>query len=143
MSDAATGTVRTILRIEGLCVFSVAVLAYAQFGAGWAVFAILFLTPDLFCLGYFAGARAGAAVYNAAHSYVGAIACLAAGALAAFEPLLAVGLIWSAHIGFDRALGYGLKYPQGFKLTHLGRIGRAPLPADHDAPGPDHTVQDR
>ena len=33
-------------------------------------------------------------------------------------------LIWAAHIGFDRALGYGLKYPTSFGETHLGRIGR-------------------
>jgi len=31
----------------------------------------------------------------------------------------------SAHIGFDRALGYGLKYSKGFGYTHLGRIGNA------------------
>jgi hypothetical protein len=36
-----------------------------------------------------------------------------------------VALIWLAHIGFDRALGYGLKYKAGFGFTHLGRIGPA------------------
>jgi hypothetical protein len=29
-----------------------------------------------------------------------------------------------AHIGIDRALGYGLKYSTGFGFTHLGRIGK-------------------
>jgi hypothetical protein len=29
-----------------------------------------------------------------------------------------------AHIGIDRALGYGLKYSAGFGFTHLGRIGK-------------------
>jgi hypothetical protein len=29
-----------------------------------------------------------------------------------------------AHIGLDRALGYGLKYNAGFVFTHLGRIGK-------------------
>jgi hypothetical protein len=41
------------------------------------------------------------------------------------EPLtLSIAMIWLAHIGFDRALGYGLKYQAGFGFTHLGRIGR-------------------
>jgi Domain of unknown function (DUF4260) len=26
------------------------------------------------------------------------------------------------HIGVDRAIGYGLKYPTGFKDTHLQRV---------------------
>ena len=37
---------------------------------------------------------------------------------------LSIAMIWLAHIGFDRALGYGLKYATGFGFTHLGRIGR-------------------
>jgi hypothetical protein len=37
---------------------------------------------------------------------------------------LSIALIWLAHIGIDRALGYGLKYSAGFGFTHLGRIGR-------------------
>ena len=38
---------------------------------------------------------------------------------------LSIAMIWLAHIGIDRALGYGLKYSAGFGFTHLGRIGRA------------------
>ena len=38
---------------------------------------------------------------------------------------LPLALVWIAHIGFDRALGYGLKYPSAFADTHLGRIERA------------------
>ena len=36
----------------------------------------------------------------------------------------AVAAILIAHVGFDRALGYGLKLPTSFRDTHLGRIGR-------------------
>jgi hypothetical protein len=39
-----------------------------------------------------------------------------------------VALIWFAHIGMDRALGYGLKYETGFNDTHLGRIGSVASP---------------
>jgi hypothetical protein len=40
--------------------------------------------------------------------------------------VLSIAMIWMAHIGIDRALGYGLKYSAGFTFTHLGRIGRLP-----------------
>ena len=56
---------------------------------------------------------------------IGALALLALGVLAAMPTALAVALVWLAHIGFDRALGYGLKYAAGFDRTHLGRIGQA------------------
>jgi hypothetical protein len=86
------------------------------------VFAVLFFAPDVSFAGYLAGPRVGAALYNVAHSYVAPLALA--------TTLLALGagpnlvLVWAAHIGFDRALGYGLKYPSGFGDTHLGRIGR-------------------
>lgn len=123
--QAVSGGVRTLLRLEGVVVMGAAVAAYAQFGAGWGVFALWLLAPDLALLGYLAGPRVGAALYNAAHSYAGAVALLALGALAAIPWAVAGGLIWCAHIGLDRALGYGLKYGSDFGATHLGRIGRA------------------
>jgi len=85
-------------------------------------FAVLFLSPDLSILAYLAGPRLGSVAYNAVHSYVGP--AIAAGALLAAGGPLGVPLIWAAHIGFDRAFGYGLKYADGFQFTHLGRIGR-------------------
>jgi len=123
-AGSAGGGVRTLLRVEGLAVLALATAAYAQFGAGWGWFALLFLLPDLSFFAYLAGPRAGAAVYNAAHSYAGPLMLLALGVLGALPGLLAIALVWCAHIGFDRALGYGLKYAAGFRLTHLGPIGR-------------------
>ncbi len=70
------------------------------------------------------GARAGAAAYNVAHTYALALLLAVAGFLAGEPALLAVPLIWVAHIGLDRALGFGLKYPSAFGDTHLGRVGR-------------------
>jgi hypothetical protein len=120
-----TGAVKVVLRIEGIVVLAAAVACYSRFGAGWGMFAATFLIPDLSFLGYLAGPRSGAISYNAAHSYIGAVASLGAAVLFPSTIPLAVGLIWCAHIGFDRALGYGLKYSQGFGFTHLGLIGRA------------------
>jgi hypothetical protein len=124
-AGSASGGVRLLLRAEGLVVLAASVAAYAQFGAGWGWFALLFLLPDLSFLAYLAGPRAGAAAYNAAHSYAGPLGLLALGVLGAQPGLLAIALVWCAHIGFDRALGYGLKYASGFGQTHLGRVGRA------------------
>lgn len=120
---SAGGGVRLLLRAEGLMVLAASVAAYAQFGAGWGWFAALFLLPDLSFAAYLAGPRLGALAYNAAHSYLGAVGLLAAGVLGASPALLAVALVWCAHIGFDRLLGYGLKYSAGFGHTHLGRLG--------------------
>jgi hypothetical protein len=90
----------------------------------WWVYAILFLAPDLSFLGYLAGPRIGAVVYNSAHSYMAPVALMTAGFALASPLVLSIALIWLAHIGIDRALGYGLKYSAGFTFTHLGRIGR-------------------
>ncbi|WP_415910196.1 DUF4260 domain-containing protein [Oleiharenicola sp. Vm1] len=124
-----TSFARVWLRLEGLTVLLLAALLYRHFDLPWLWFAVFFLAPDLSLLGYLAGPRAGAWSYNLAHSYAGAGLLVAAGLLAprdgpAAAALLAAGLIAAAHIGFDRALGYGLKSPAGFRFTHLGRIGR-------------------
>ncbi|MEH2514132.1 hypothetical protein V1291_005486 [Nitrobacteraceae bacterium AZCC 1564] len=76
-------------------------------------------------LGYLAGPRVGAVVYNLAHDTCVPLLIVILGYIfAAHTYVLATALIWLAHIGFDRALGYGLKYQAGFSYTHLGRIGR-------------------
>lgn len=125
MSGAATGGVRVVLRLEALCVLAAALVAYSKTGSGWGTFALFFFAPDLSFIGYLGGKRAGAISYNLAHSYVGGVACLALSVILSEPALLCAGLIWCAHVGFDRALGYGLKYAEGFGFTHLGRIGRA------------------
>jgi hypothetical protein len=124
ISGGVSGGVRTLLRLEGLALFAAMTLFYAFLGASWWLYVLLFLAPDLSFAAYLAGPRAGALVYNAAHSTVAPMALAAAGfALGApFAP--AIATIWLAHIGIDRALGYGLKYSAGFGFTHLGSIGQ-------------------
>lgn len=121
-SNAVTGGVRVWLRLEGLAVAALAAYLYARGGHSWLLFAALFLAPDLSFAAYLAGPRAGAAGYNLLHSYVGPVV-LAAAWLATGRPPVP-SLIWAAHIGFDRMLGYGLKYPTAFGHTHLGVVGR-------------------
>ncbi|WP_036050547.1 DUF4260 domain-containing protein [Bradyrhizobium sp. Tv2a-2] len=123
-AGSVTGGVKVLLRLEGLTLFAGMVLLYAVWGGSWWVFAVLFLVPDLSFIAYLSDPRTGAVVYNAAHSYMAPVALLTSG-FAIGEPLvLSIAMIWLAHIGIDRALGYGLKYQAGFGFTHLGRIGR-------------------
>jgi hypothetical protein len=118
------GAPKAILRLEGAAVLAASLAAYSRFGADWVLFAALFLVPDLSMLGYFAGRRIGAVSYNLAHSYVLPIALATAGIALSRHGLPALSLIWVAHIGFDRMLGYGLKYPTAFGHTHLGLVGK-------------------
>jgi Domain of unknown function (DUF4260) len=126
-SGPAATTPRSIilyLRLEGLAIAAVSAALYARTGASWWLFAALWLVPDLSMLGYLGGSCRGARVYNAFHSYVlpGALALSAL--LLRAHGLLPIALIWVNHIGVDRLLGYGLKYADGFKWTHLGRLGK-------------------
>ena len=123
-TGAVTGGCRTLLRLEGLTLFLGMTLLYAVWGGSWWVYAVLFLVPDLSFAGYLAGTRIGAIVYNAAHSYLAPMALMTAGFALSSPLALSMAMIWLAHIGFDRALGYGLKYGAGFAFTHLGRIGK-------------------
>lgn len=116
------------LRAEGLAAFATSLGAYFALGGGWPLLLLLFLAPDLSMLGYLGGARVGAVSYNTLHSYVLPLALLGAAGASGGDLLLRVTLVWIAHIGFDRALGYGLKHGTGFRDTHLGRIGRDPRP---------------
>ena len=114
--------VQVFLRLEGLAAVALSAVFYARTGASWWLFAALWLTPDLSMLGYLGGPKLGARIYNAIHSYV-TPATLAVTALLLKSPaLLPYALIWMNHIGVDRLLGYGLKYPQGFRFTHLGKL---------------------
>ncbi|MCA6109535.1 DUF4260 domain-containing protein [Bradyrhizobium cenepequi] len=127
-AGSVTGGVRLLLRLEGLTLFVGMTLLYAVWGGSWWVYAVLFLAPDLSFAGYVVGPNEGAIIYNAAHSYMAPVSLMTAG-FATAEPLvLSIAMIWLAHIGIDRALGYGLKYQAGFGFTHMGRIGKAKPP---------------
>jgi len=123
-TGAVSGGLRSLLRLEGLTLLAGMTLSYAVWGGSWWLYAILFLAPDLSFAGYLAGPRIGAIVYNTAHSTLAPVVLMASGFALASPLALSITMIWLAHIGFDRALGYGLKYSDGFGFTHLGRIGK-------------------
>jgi hypothetical protein len=66
--------------------------------------------------------RAGAALYNLAHTEIGPILLLVITILAPLPVRKPYALIWLAHLGMDRMFGYGLKYPTQFRDTHLQRV---------------------
>jgi len=118
--------VEIILRLEGLALALLCVWVYKNFRESWWLFAGLILVPDLSMLGYLAGPRVGAAIYNLVHNWLTVVVWFfAAWYLLGDNFSLSLPLILGAHIGFDRALGFGLKLPSGFRDTHLGRIGKA------------------
>ncbi len=111
-----------LLRLEGAVLLSISVFVYWHIHASWILFAVLFLAPDLFMLGYLANPRIGAAIYNSAHTIVTPAILIAISVLASKPQLVPYVLIWTAHLGFDRVQGYGLKYPTRFKDTHLQHV---------------------
>jgi hypothetical protein len=121
---AATGEVGYLLRIEGAVALAAAVLAYRATGWTWWLFGGLFLLPDVSMAGYLANRTFGAALYNAGHTYVAPAALGLAGWGLGIPALFGPALIWAAHIGFDRLMGYGLKYETAFGATHLGWRGK-------------------
>ncbi len=103
-----------LLRVESGVLLALSVLLYWLSGGSWVLFGLLLLAPDLAALGYLAGPRVGAAVYNAFHTYASSAALGAFGLLGG-DPVVVTGaLIWFAHIAMDRLMGYGLKEPAEF-----------------------------
>lgn len=113
-------------RVEGAVLFAVAIGGYAGGDAPVALWlaVIVFFLPDLSFLGYVFGPKAGAWAYNAVHVYAFGAVVWAVGMVIESPLCAGCGLLWLAHSGFDRALGYGLKSTNGFQDTHLGRIGK-------------------
>ena len=113
-----------LLRLEGAAALGLALVLYREIGEPWLRFAILFLVPDLSLLGYLGGKRAGAVAYNVAHTYAIPALAFAAGLVLAHGLIMSIALIWAAHIGADRLLGFGLKYEDGRRPTHLQKVRR-------------------
>ncbi len=125
MLGGVAGGVRCILRLEGAAVLMLMVILYGMYGGEWWLFAALFLAPDIALLGYVVGEKTGSVAYNFTHSYVGPLAVIGFLTLLGDKMLIGFPIIWAAHIGFDRLLGYGLKYGADHNFTHLGPVGKA------------------
>ena len=120
-----TGGPRRWLRIEGATLLFGSLIAYSATRQPWWLIPLTLLVPDLSMVGYLGGTRMGARLYNVAHCAPLPAIMVALGWWQAMPLVLALGLVWFAHIGMDSLLGYGLKYDDHFQHTHLGWIGRS------------------
>ena len=114
--------VRFWLHAEGLAAFVAGTVLYFRSGGDGLLFLPLLLVPDVGMLGYLRDSRVGAFTYDLVHNWAIGLAVLGAGLALASNPLVLAGALLIAHVGIDRAIGYGLKYPDGFKVTHLQRV---------------------
>lgn len=115
---------KTQLQLEYITFLVLGILAFKQTGFSWWWFGGLFLVPDISMLGYAVNNKAGAFCYNLFHHFGTAIVIYLLGTLFSLPYLNMTGAILFAHSAFDRMLGYGLKYPDSFHNTHLGKIGK-------------------
>jgi hypothetical protein len=118
------GAVRTWLRLEGLAALGAGLLLFGASGGNWLFVIPLLLLPDLSAAGFLVGPRVGTFAYNAMHNWGPGMVALGFGAWLASPAVLLIAAILIAHVGMDRAAGFGLKLPGSFQDTHLGRMGR-------------------
>jgi hypothetical protein len=114
----------TILKLEEAAMTAMGIYLLTIYNlhlSAW-IWIILFFSPDIGMLGYIINTKAGAAVYNIFHHKGIAIALAAAGYYFHNNIMIAAGILLFSHASFDRMLGYGLKYPDSFKSTHLGNL---------------------
>lgn len=114
--------IKQILHIEGLTVLLLSVCIYAYFDFSWIAFLLLLLVPDISMFGYLINHKVGAGIYNLFHTYSLPLVVILLSIALSNATALQIGIIWTSHIGMDRMFGFGLKYQNDFKDTHLNRI---------------------
>ena len=123
---------KTLLRLEELAQFLFVIMVLVMKGVAWWMYILLLLGPDIGMMGYLVNTRVGAICYNLTHHKGLGIVLMLIGLIAEVANMLTnvqsgfflVGLIIYGHSSMDRMLGYGLKYSDDFKHTHLGWIGK-------------------
>jgi len=114
------------IKIEEAAITVASIYFLTQYDLGLPIWlwVILFFSPDLSMIGYLVNSRVGALSYNLFHHRAVALVLIAIGFLMHMDFLIASGLLLFAHSSFDRMLGYGLKFPDNFKHTSSGWIGK-------------------
>lgn len=119
-----THQMNSLLKAEEIGQVALSLIIFTQLDYAWWVFPALLLLPDLSMLGYLFNPKAGAWLYNVFHHKLLAIALLALGFWTKNAELSLAGTILFGHSAMDRVFGYGLKYTDDFKHTHLGWMGK-------------------
>ncbi|GHM99661.1 hypothetical protein WSM22_11510 [Cytophagales bacterium WSM2-2] len=113
-----------MLKLEDAAKFAAAYAMSIYFGRAWWEFFAWLLVPDVSAIGYAVNTRVGAILYNIAHHQGLALLILGIGMYLSNPMLTFAGVVMFGHSAMDRMLGYGLKYQDNFKHTHLGWIGK-------------------
>lgn len=116
---------KNLIRLEELLQFLFSIYLFSLLPYAWYWFLILILTPDIGMLGYIKNAKLGAFTYNLFHHKGLAIGIYLLGIFLQMHVLSLIGIILFGHSSMDRMFGYGLKYNDSFKNTHLGPIGKS------------------
>ena len=116
---------KNLLKVEEFFLFGLSLFLFSGLDYSWGWYALLFLAPDLSMLGYLVNPRVGAWTYNLVHHKGLSVALYVLGYLLSVPWLMFAGTLLLGHSSLDRVFGYGLKYPDAFKNTHLGVIGRS------------------
>lgn len=113
---------QTLLKLEYFGLFLFSIILFSQLDFAWWIYPLLFLVPDIGMLGYLINNKIGAYTYNLCHHLGVAVAFLMYGALMTNPLCTLFGTILLGHSSFDRLVGYGLKYTDSFKHTHLNNL---------------------
>jgi hypothetical protein len=116
--------VKSLIKLEEAALFLLSVYLFSLLPYKWWLFPALLLVPDVGMIGYLFNPGIGAFTYNLFHHRGIAIVIYLAGIYLANPVLQLAGIILFGHASMDRVFGYGLKYNDDFKNTHLGRIGK-------------------
>lgn len=115
---------KTIIKLEEVALFILGIFLFNRLNYEWWWFLVLILAPDLSMMGYLFGNKIGALAYNFFHHKGVALLIYGLGSYLNIEMVQLIGIILFSHSAMDRIFGYGLKYENGFKYTHLGEIGK-------------------
>ncbi|KIQ24183.1 hypothetical protein RT99_03670 [Flavobacterium sp. MEB061] len=115
---------KTVIKLEEVGLFILGIYLFSLLDYQWWWFLVLILAPDFSMLGYVFNNKTGAFMYNIFHHRGIAVLIYLTGCYLKLASLQLVGVILFSHSAMDRMFGYGLKYEQGFKYTHLGEIGK-------------------
>jgi hypothetical protein len=114
---------KRIIQLEELAMLAFSFLATLSVGFSWWIFWVLLLVPDVSMLGYLVNTKVGAFFYNLFHHRALGIGLIMAGYFMDSNYIILAGWIFFGHSAMDRVFGYGLKFDDNFKHTHLGWIG--------------------
>lgn len=114
--------IKTITKLEGIVVFLFCLYFYNQLESSWLMFVLLWIVPDVSMVGYLKNSKLGAMTYNLAHNFIASLLLVALGIFLENSIIISLGIIWTSHVALDRFLGFGLKYENSFKETHVQKL---------------------